>query len=66
MVRLLFDDAVCEESVIIFVVPDFEAGHIPAKQLEYLAEAEIAGIVSARVPIVLTSRADKPFARLRT
>lgn len=35
-----------------------------AKQLEYLAEAEIAGIVlGARVPIILTSRSDKPLAR---
>ena len=36
-----------------------------AKQLEYLAEAQIAGIVlGARVPIILTSRADKTLARL--
>jgi phosphotransacetylase len=36
-----------------------------AKQLEYLAEAETAGIVvGARVPIILTSRADGPNARL--
>jgi phosphotransacetylase len=36
-----------------------------AKQLEYLADAEIAGIVlGARVPIILTSRADKTLARL--
>ena len=49
----------------IFVVPDMEAGNILAKQLEYLAEAEIAGIVlGARVPIILTSRADKTLARL--
>jgi phosphate acetyltransferase len=35
------------------------------KQLEYLAEAQITGIVlGARVPIVLTSRADSPRARL--
>jgi phosphate acetyltransferase/phosphate butyryltransferase len=35
------------------------------KQLEYLAEAQIAGIVlGARVPIILTSRADKTLARL--
>jgi phosphate acetyltransferase len=49
----------------IFVVPDLEAGNMLAKQLEYLAEAEIAGIVlGARVPVILTSRADKTLARL--
>jgi phosphotransacetylase/acyl dehydratase len=49
----------------IFVVPDLEAGNMLAKQLEYLADAEIAGIVlGARVPIILTSRADKTLARL--
>jgi len=49
----------------VFVVPDIEAGNMLAKQLEYLAEAQIAGIVlGARVPIVLTSRSDKTVARL--
>ena len=49
----------------IFVVPDLEAGNMLAKQLEYLAEAQIAGIVlGASVPIILTSRADKTLARL--
>ena len=49
----------------IFVVPDLEAGNMLAKQLEYLAEAQMAGIVlGARVPIILTSRADKTLARL--
>jgi phosphotransacetylase/acyl dehydratase len=49
----------------IFVVPDIEAGNMLAKQLEYLADAQIAGIVlGARVPIVLTSRSDKTLARL--
>lgn len=49
----------------VFVVPDLEAGNMLAKQLEYLAGAEIAGIVlGARVPIILTSRADKTLARL--
>ena len=49
----------------IFVVPDLEAGNMLAKQLEYLAEADVAGIVlGARVPIILTSRADKTLARL--
>jgi phosphotransacetylase/acyl dehydratase len=49
----------------IFVVPDLEAGNMLAKQLEYLAHAEMAGIVlGARVPIILTSRADGTLARL--
>jgi len=49
----------------ILVVPDLEAGNMLAKQLEYLADAEVAGIVlGARVPIILTSRADKTLARL--
>ena len=49
----------------IFVVPDLEAGNMLAKQLEYLADAEMAGIVlGARVPIILTSRADGTLARL--
>lgn len=49
----------------IFVVPDLEAGNMLAKQLEYLADAEIAGIaLGARVPIILTSRADKVLSRM--
>ncbi|HXY96750.1 MAG TPA: bifunctional enoyl-CoA hydratase/phosphate acetyltransferase [Steroidobacteraceae bacterium] len=49
----------------ILIVPDLEAGNILAKQLEYLAGAQIAGIVlGARVPIILTSRADKTLSRL--
>ncbi|MBI1217320.1 MAG: bifunctional enoyl-CoA hydratase/phosphate acetyltransferase [Rhodobacteraceae bacterium] len=49
----------------ILVVPDIESGNMLAKQLEYLANADAAGIViGARVPIVLTSRADGPKARL--
>ena len=49
----------------ILVVPDLEAGNMLAKQLEYLAGAELAGIVlGARVPIMLTSRADDAHARL--
>ena len=49
----------------IFVVPDLEAGNMLAKQLEYLAQAQMAGIVlGARVPIILTSRADGTLARL--
>jgi phosphotransacetylase/acyl dehydratase len=46
----------------ILVVPDLESGNMLAKQLEYLAEAQAAGIVlGARVPIILTSRADSPL-----
>ncbi len=49
----------------IFIVPDLEAGNMLAKQLEYLAGAHIAGIVlGARVPVMLTSRADKSLSRL--
>ena len=49
----------------ILVVPDLEAGNMLAKQLVYLADAEMAGIVlGARVPIMLTSRADNTMARL--
>jgi phosphate acetyltransferase/phosphate butyryltransferase len=65
---LAFDNAVSEEAAKtkgivspvagradIFVVPDLEAGNMLAKQLEYLADADIAGIVlGARVPIILT------------
>ncbi|NSL56114.1 bifunctional enoyl-CoA hydratase/phosphate acetyltransferase [Uliginosibacterium aquaticum] len=48
----------------ILVVPDLESGNMLAKQLEYLAGALLAGVVvGARVPIVLTSRADKAEAR---
>ena len=75
---LAFDNAVSNETAKakgivspvagradIFVVPDLEAGNMLAKQLEYLAQAQIAGIVlGARVPIILTSRADKTLARL--
>jgi len=49
----------------ILVVPDLESGNIVAKQLEYLADASSAGIVvGARVPIVLTSRADPAAVRV--
>ena len=75
---LAFDNAVSEEAAKtkgivsavagkadIFVVPDLEAGNMLAKQLEYLGEADAAGIVlGARVPIILTSRADNTLARL--
>jgi phosphate acetyltransferase/phosphate butyryltransferase len=75
---LAFDNAVSEEAAKtkgivspvagradIFVVPDLEAGNMLAKQLEYLADAQVAGIVlGARVPVILTSRADRTLARL--
>jgi phosphate acetyltransferase len=49
----------------VLIVPDLEAGNMLAKQLEYLAGAQIAGIVlGARVPVILTSRADNTLARL--
>jgi phosphate acetyltransferase len=48
----------------ILLVPDIESGNMLAKQLEYLADALTAGIVlGARVPIVLTSRADSAETR---
>jgi phosphate acetyltransferase/phosphate butyryltransferase len=75
---LAFDNAVSQEAARtkgivspvagqadILVVPDLEAGNMLAKQLEYLAGAQTSGIVlGARVPIVLTSRADNPLARM--
>jgi phosphate acetyltransferase len=49
----------------ILVVPDLEAGNMLAKNLFYFAKADGAGIVlGARVPVVLTSRADSLRARL--
>ncbi len=49
----------------ILVAPDLEAANMMAKQLIYLAGADAAGIVlGARVPIILTSRADSPVSRL--
>jgi phosphate acetyltransferase len=52
-------------SADVLVVPDLEAGNMLAKQLEYLADAKAAGIVlGARVPIILTSRADSADTRL--
>jgi phosphotransacetylase/acyl dehydratase len=75
---LAFDNAISEEAAKlkgiesavagradILVVPDLESGNMLAKQLEYLGEAQAAGIVlGARVPIVLTSRADSPATRV--
>ena len=49
----------------ILLVPDLEAGNILAKQLSFLANADAAGIVlGARVPIILTSRADSERTKL--
>ena len=75
---LAFDNAISEEAAKtkeivspvagkadILLVPDLEAGNMLAKQLQYLAGADAAGIVlGARVPIVLTSRADNVRSRL--
>jgi len=75
---LAFDNAINEEaakvkgivspvagSADVLLVPDLESGNILAKQLQYLAGAESAGIVlGARVPIALTSRADSVRSRL--
>ncbi len=49
----------------VLVVPDLEAGNMLAKSLSFLAGADAAGIVlGARVPIILTSRADAEITRL--
>ena len=75
---LAFDNAVSEQAAgrrrssrrspgraDILLVPDLEAGNMLAKQLQYLAGADAAGIVlGTRVPIVLTSRADSVRTRL--
>ena len=75
---LAFDAAVSEEAAKmkgvlsqvagradVFVAPDLEAGNILVKQLEYFAEAQVAGLVlGARVPIILLSRAANPLAHL--
>jgi phosphotransacetylase len=75
---LAFDNAISEEAARVkgiespvagradvLVVPDLESGNMLAKQLEYLGNAQLAGLVlGARVPIVLTSRADDPRTRM--
>jgi phosphate acetyltransferase len=49
----------------VLVVPDLEAGNMLAKSLTFLAGADSAGVVlGARVPVILTSRADSLIARL--
>jgi phosphate acetyltransferase len=75
---LAFDNAIDPEAVKIkgiksdvagraqiLVVPDLEAGNMLAKNLIFLAHADAAGIVlGARVPVILTSRADSVRARM--
>jgi phosphate acetyltransferase len=75
---LALDNAISEEAAAIkqivspvagranvLVVPDLEAGNMLAKSLSFLAGADAAGIVlGARVPIILTSRADSVTTRL--
>jgi phosphate acetyltransferase len=75
---LALDNAISMESVAIkkidspvagranvLVAPDLEAGNMLAKSLSFLAGADAAGIVlGARVPIILTSRADSVMTRL--
>ena len=49
----------------ILLVPDLEAGNMLAKQLSFLANADSAGLVlGARVPVILTSRADTVRSRI--
>jgi phosphotransacetylase len=75
---LAFDNAISKEAAKvkgirsevagdadILLAPDLEAGNILAKQLTFLANADSAGIVlGARVPIILTSRADSVRSRI--
>jgi phosphate acetyltransferase len=74
---LALDNAISEEAATIkeiispvagranVLVPDLEAGNMLAKSLSFLAGADAAGIVlGARVPIILTSRADSVITRL--
>lgn len=49
----------------VLIVPDLEAGNMLAKSLTFLADADAAGIVlGAKVPVILTSRADSVMTRL--
>jgi len=75
---LAFDNAISKEAAItkgidsevagdpdILLVPDLEAGNILAKQLSFLANADSAGLVlGAKVPVILTSRADSVRSRI--
>jgi phosphate acetyltransferase len=48
----------------VLIVPNIEAGNMVYKNLAFMADAQMAGlVVGARVPIILTSRADTPAAR---
>jgi phosphotransacetylase len=75
---LAFDNAISKDAATIkgivsevagdpdiLLAPDLEAGNMVAKQLTFLANADSAGLVlGARVPIILTSRADSVRARI--
>ena len=75
---LAFDNAISAEAarekdiesevsgeVDIVLAPDLDAGNILYKNLQYLANAQVAGVVmGARAPIVITSRSDPPLARV--
>jgi phosphotransacetylase len=75
---LAFDNAISKEAAKtkgiqsevagdpdILLAPDLEAGNILAKQLSFLANADSAGMVlGARVPVILTSRADSVRSRI--
>ena len=75
---LAFDNAISKEAARtkginsevagdpdILLAPDLEAGNILAKQLSFLANADSAGMVlGARVPVILTSRADSVRSRI--
>jgi phosphate acetyltransferase len=75
---LAFDNAISKEAAKtkgitsevagdpdILLAPDLESGNILAKQLTFLANADSAGVVlGAKVPIILTSRADSVRARI--
>ena len=58
------DSAVAGDADIL-IAPNLEAGNMMTKQLQYLADAQAAGLVlGARVPVILTSRADSTGARV--
>jgi phosphate acetyltransferase len=62
-VKLLNSPVAGEADIVL--APDLESGNMLAKQLEYLGGARLAGIVlGARVPIILTSRADSARSRV--
>jgi len=75
---LAFDNAISKDAALtkgirsevagdpdILLAPDLEAGNILAKQLSFLANADSAGLVlGAKVPVILTSRADSVRSRI--